>query len=265
MSLFITQIAMEICERAQMFIEQGDDCRFDHTKIILRRGDNEYFYAKTSLRIPQSSQINANELEIIPIPAGHIWPLADSTITRAPEPPPSSYYLKRPSFLYYDETSGEEEYSRQILTEVEACEVLRLHPHPNIARYMGCIVEDGRIRGLYFVKYCTTLSQMLKYRTHFDRSRFLREIKAGVSHMHDLGLIHNDLNPSNIMTDGNSAIIVDFDSCKKEGDKLGSKTGTHGWTLDDVEYARRENDFYSISLIAEALGREISDDQRMCR
>ncbi|KAF1841497.1 uncharacterized protein K460DRAFT_168453 [Cucurbitaria berberidis CBS 394.84] len=249
---------MELCEQAQVFLEHGDDCHFDHTKIILRRADNEYFYAKTSLRIPQSSRIDVDQLETIPIPANHIWPLADPTFTRAPEPLPSTCYLKRPSFLYYDETANEQDYGRQILTEVEACEVLKLHPHPNVAQYMGCIVEAGRIRGLCFPKYCTTLSQMLKERSYFDRSRFLREIEAGVRHMHDLGLVHNDLNPSNIMMDGDNAVIIDFDSCKKEGDKLGTKIGTHGWTLDDVEYARRENDFYSLSLIAAALKRDNS-------
>jgi len=76
--------------------------------------------------------------------------------------------------------------------------------------------------------------------------------------MHDLGLVHNVLNASNIMTHGRSAVITDSDSCKKEGDRLVSKTGTHGWALDDAEYARRENDFYSLSLIAAALNRDDS-------
>jgi serine/threonine protein kinase len=40
--------------------------------------------------------------------------------------------------------------------------------------------------------------------------------------MHDLGLVHSDLNPSNIM-DGNNPIIIDFDSCKPEGQKLGKE------------------------------------------
>lgn len=38
-------------------------------------------------------------------------------------------------------------------------EVLRLHPHPNAARYHGCVVEDGKITGLCFDRYSMTLSK----------------------------------------------------------------------------------------------------------
>jgi serine/threonine protein kinase len=71
--------------------------------------------------------------------------------------------------------------------------------------------------------------------------------------MHKLGLVHNDLNPSNIMMDGDNPVIIDFDSCKREGDELGSKAGTDGWTLDGQDHAMRENDLYSLSKIRAAL------------
>ena len=73
---------------------------------------------------------------------------------------------------------------------------------------------------------------MLKDGTPFDRGHCSRGIEAGVRHMHKLGLVHNDLNPSNIMMDGDNPVIIDCDSCKREGDELGSKAGTDGWTLD---------------------------------
>ena len=185
------------------------------------------------------------------IPVDQIWPLVDPKFTRAPDPLPPASYVKRPRLLYYG--LDDPDYSRPILAEVEACELLRLHPHANGARYLGCIVREGRIRGLAFAKYSVTLSQMLKDGTYFDRSRCLRGIEAGVRHMHDLGLVHNDLNPSNIMMDGEEAVIIDFDSCKREGDELGSKAGTDGWTLDSQDYAKRENDLYSLSKIQAAL------------
>ncbi|KAF1365713.1 hypothetical protein EJ07DRAFT_160821 [Lizonia empirigonia] len=162
-----------------------------------------------------------------------VQPKANPTFTQAPEPLPCTCYVKQPSFLNYEDTTNGQDYARQILTKVEACEVLRLHPHPNIARYLGCVVEDDK--------------------TDFDRAHFQRKIKVGVEHMHKLGLIHGDLNPTNIVLDGDCAVIIDFDSCKREGDRLGSKAGTPGWELGDTEYARRENDLYSLSLIAGAL------------
>ncbi|KAF2005720.1 hypothetical protein P154DRAFT_518436 [Amniculicola lignicola CBS 123094] len=244
---------MEIHEKAQIFIEKGADYIFDHSKIILRTANDEYFYAKTSHSIFRNPQNNIDQLDTIQIPAEHVWPLADPNFTRAPEPLASTCYLKRPSLLYYENTPEKPDYGGQILTEVEACEVLRVHPHPNIVQYLGCIVKDGRVRGLCFTKYSRTLSQVLKDGTPFHRGHCLRGIEAGVRHMHDLGLVHNDLNPTNIMMDGDKPIIIDFDSCKREGEKLGLKAGTCGWTLDNSNYASRDNDFYSLSQIQKAI------------
>jgi serine/threonine protein kinase len=239
---------MEICERGEIFVEKGDDAVFDHTKIIFRAND-EYFYAKTSQRLSsfQSSAIDIDRLEAIRIPSSHIFPLADPKFTQAPNPLPPTSYLKQPKLLYYG--LDDVDYSNLVLTEVEACEVLRRHPHPNIATYLGCTVKDGRITGLAFAKYPLTLSQMVRDGLPFDKERCLSGIESGLRHMHSLGLIHNDLNPANVMVDGDTAVIIDFDSCKREGDKLGSKAGTDGWTLDGQEYARRENDWHSLSKI----------------
>jgi len=43
---------------------------------------------------------------------------------------------------------------------------------------------------------------------------YLEGIASGVGHMHSLGLIHNDIDPSNIMiTEDDSPVVIDFDSC----------------------------------------------------
>ena len=248
---------MEICEKAEIFVDNGNDnLEFDHSKLILRRADGEYFYAMTGRRIFQFSQIDVHELDAIRIPSDHIWPLADPTFTRAPEPLPSDCYLKRPSLLYYDDTLDGHDYSDHILTEVKACEMLRLCPHPNIAQYLGVVVEDSRIRGICFAKYSRTLLQMLKDGTPFQRDVVMGGIKAGVQHMHELGLVHNDLHLSNIMMDGDTPIIIDFDSCKQEGDRLGSKAGNFGRTASGEDFAKRDNDLYSLSEIQRALAAE---------
>ncbi|KAI0428175.1 kinase-like domain-containing protein [Xylaria sp. FL1042] len=244
---------MEICEKGEIFIEKDGDLSFAYTKIILRDANGEYYYAKTNQRIFGSPMIDINELDKALVSADRIYPLIHPEFTLAPDPLPPTSYFKRPSLLYYENTPDTLDYGRQILTEVEACEILRKHPHPNIVQYLGCIVKAGRIRGLGFAKYSVTLSQMLKDRTHFSRSRCLLGIEAGISHIHELGLVHNDLNPSNIMMDGDNPVIIDFDSCKREGEELGSKAGTHGWTLDGENYARKENDLYSLSKIRAAL------------
>jgi serine/threonine protein kinase len=85
----------------------------------------------------------------------------------------------------------------------------------------------------------------------FDKSLCLRGIEDGVRHMHSLGLVHNDLNLSNIMMDGNRPVVINFDSCKREGDVLGLKGGTFDWQVEGTVYAMRENDYFSLSKICE--------------
>ncbi|OJD28217.1 hypothetical protein ACJ73_00374 [Blastomyces percursus] len=53
--------------------------------------------------------------------------------------------------------TGRSDFEKQILREVETCEVLRKHPHPNIASYYGCQVTNGRVSGLCFKRYTSTL------------------------------------------------------------------------------------------------------------
>jgi serine/threonine protein kinase len=175
--------------------------------------------------------------------------LADPKFTRAYYPLPPATFLKRPCLGGY--TPGSLHNSTIVLNEIEACEILLQHPHPNIAPYFGCVVKDGRIRGLVYKRYRVTLQEMLDKGRHFDRAGCLRGIKAGVRHMHRLGLVHNDLNPCNIMMDHGKPVIIDFDSCKREGDKL-LKGGTPGWAMR-TPISRRENDVYGLNKLRKAL------------
>ena len=149
---------MEICENSEMFVEEDDDLVFDHTKLILRRGD-EYFHARANWRNPSPSADDLSQLEVSKIPIENVWPPMDPSFTLAPSPLPPDSYFKQPSLLYYGDTPASLEPGRQVLAEVEVCKVLRRHPHPNIAQYLGCVTENGRAMGLCFKKY--DLSQHL--------------------------------------------------------------------------------------------------------
>ena len=144
--------------------------------------------------------------------------------------------------------------SSLLLHEAEVCEILRASPHPNIAQYLGCIVENDGIMGLCFVKYGMNLyERVTKDSRHFDTNLILRGIQEGIWHLHSLGLIHCDINPANIVVDGYTLVIVDFDSCPPNGEKLGIKGGTPGWTREDFEFARPENDEYGLTKIRDFL------------
>lgn len=141
-----------------------------------------------------------------------------------------------------------------LLHEAQVCEILRASPHPNIAQYLGCIVKHGRIAGLCFVKYnMTLLERVAKDSRPFDTNLLLQHIQKGIQHLHSLGLIHCDINSSNIFMNRDTPVIGDFDSCQREGEILGLKAGTRGWTSEQFKFARPENDYYGLSKIRDFL------------
>jgi serine/threonine protein kinase len=244
---------MEILEQGEAFDEEDGDVAFSHTKIILREAD-QYYSAITNRRYPANSKADPRELDPVPIPAEHIWPPFPIHLTRAPEPLPQDCYVKRPSLLHYGDTETSTGLSSLLVNEAEVYEILKASPHPNIARYLGCIVKNGRITGLCFIKYGANLSERVTEGCRpFDIDLCLQGIQNGIRHLHSLGLIHCDINPTNILTDGDTPVIGDFDSCRREGEKLGLKAGTRGWTREDFKFARRENDQYGLSMIRDFL------------
>lgn len=63
----------------------------------------------------------------------------------------------------------------------------------------------------------------------------------GVSHLHSLGVAHNDLNPRNILLDENDRpVIFDLGSCKAFGEKL-TEGGIPKWNdgFDEVSTEER--------------------------
>ena len=101
--------------------------------------------------------------------------------------------------------------------------------------------------------YASAITERLKDSDAAKRSIYFEDIKEGIHHLHQLGLIHNDLNPSNILTDSKIPIIIDFDSCRLTGEKLGSKTGTFPCKLKGAEFATPENDFHSLEKLRELI------------
>jgi serine/threonine protein kinase len=247
-------------------IEQGEQLEFVdgkfvflYTLVILRK-EGDYFHARYDSRMLPPAQINPNLLEIHPIPAAHLWPLYSNDITLAPNPLPPDTYIKRPRMIQYTEDCTSR-IPDLFLAEARTCETLRKAPHPNIARYLGCLVKDNRITGLCFENYDMTLEDRLKDHSRPLPHDILKGVKSGIQHLHNLGLAHNDINPRNIMfkAGDDTPVIIDFDSCGKEGDKL-LKGGTMSWTDGSIDIATAQNDYYGLKKIEEIMAsRDASD------
>lgn len=224
--------------------------QFSHVKVLFRLGDQTC--CGHVMKRDKREDFQLNEIKnVTVIPPECYRPLPPPSTTMI-DFPSVRYHLKQPSLMNFAEGS---DFSEPILREIEICEQLSRHPHPNIARYVGCQVADGRILGICFEQYPVTLMEkvnpkglnkatFVQFRTLSQQTaeRYLLGIEAGIEHLHSLGIVHNDLNPCNVMiSEDDVAVIIDFDSCVRIGRPVEASKikRTHGWYdprfgVDDV-------------------------------
>ncbi|KAG6310199.1 hypothetical protein E4U44_005810 [Claviceps purpurea] len=254
---------MEVYQSANFLVEKDGELEFGFTKIIIRGPNRDFYYAITEDRVPRPITIDLDKLNKIPIDTDTIWPRYSARFLRAPSPVPQDSYVKETNLCSYVECpEGMEEkpLSDLVLHEIEAYELLRRHPHPNIVQYRGCVVSDSRITGICLAKYIMTLDERMEDGTPFDKDLFLEGIERGIRHLHSLGIVHNDINPTNIMLDElNCPVIIDLDSWGRKGQKLeyGMKKGTLEWSINGLpyDYALFENDVFALSKLREFISR----------
>ena len=198
--------------------------------------------------------------DLLEIPPKIYCPKAQDWFIRAPEAVPVNWFIKYPQLTLSDDNP-----KSRFLREVLVCETLAEHPHPNVARYHGVIVQDGLVRGICYESYPYTLKEKVnlgdlskadfQYSSKHplkDRVAFLEGIRAGVAHLHSLGLVHNDLKPSNIMIkddEDETPIIVDFDSCALEGTPSSEVGRSLGWHEPGGDGVRASDDDKAIEEI----------------
>lgn len=125
--------------------------------------------------------------------------------------------------------------------------------------YSGEWANHGRVSGLCFKQYTSTLLETVNPQ-HLNRVAFvsssrelvkehmklgLKGIFTAIKHLHSLGIVHNDINPANIMLDKDGRLVLnDFDSCRYIRESL-SNTGTkrtHQWHDPSVDLSLEKND-----------------------
>ncbi len=96
------------------------------------------------------------------------------------------------------------------------------------------------------------------YQRSKDYSGVLTGIETGVSHLHGLGLVHDDINPGNTMMNDGKVAIIDFSSCGRVGESLESAGHTYERDDEQVETALPQNDLDALEKIQTWL----ADDSR---
>lgn len=267
---------LEVLEMNEIFEESDGLYQFAGTFIVYRAESNLY-HAVLKARYSSPANINPEDLSnIVQIPVSAYNPRYSSELSRAPDPLPEDCFVKKPRLTSYDRVyKGPQPnaIAESVLAEARICELLMRHPHPNIATYLGCHVSSGRITGLCFVQYSHTLMEevnpgaLMKRRLRSTRqptkdySGFLTGIESGIRHLHSLGLAHNDINPSNIMVDGDNPIIIDFGSCRPLGECLEGVGRTYEWYDEKVQQSVPDNDLHALKEIRIWLGEDPQDFQ----
>jgi serine/threonine protein kinase len=249
----------ELIESVEAWDFASGDPAFHHTAIIWKEGDNYYQFNHPE----RTKSFDLDSLPATtPIPM-HIFkgPWHASFTELSPLIPTDSF-LKRPCIRLSSDklvkpdslTPGD-----HLVEEAKIYEILKHHPHPNICVYYGCVREGDYLTDICLKKYGRTLMKAVWGKDPtLNHAAIMSGISKGLQFLHEtLGLVHNDINPSNIMLDdAGDPVIVDFDSCMPIGEKIGRgrKMGSFGWTLQPLPtISLPENDIYGLTQIGELL------------
>jgi serine/threonine protein kinase len=219
---------------------------------LVRRTGSTFQYAEIKKR--GSAETLQHEVEFCDVPREEIYPEALASLRVCPlTMNAEEVYIKRPCCLSYDQDKGSQRLAEEFLKEAQIHELLSTKQHGNLPRYHGCLVEDGRVVGIVMDRYASTLRDQRDSMDHASCSRCFSDTKAGLEHLHSLGLAHNDLNPANIMADKNgNFVIIDFDSCAAEDVPL-TKIGTPGWNEGFKDTSSFANDNSALERLKEYL------------
>jgi hypothetical protein len=140
---------METVQAHEAFETINGKFRFHCMQGVLRDGDDLYFAKwnkRTQSDVDPSWLYDIRRLETkdrssVVKPA---WTVAGSA---------NDCYVKGPGYWIYIDEGLEERISQ----EVEVYEIIRKNPHQNIATHYGCVDARGRVSGICFKRYQTTV------------------------------------------------------------------------------------------------------------
>jgi serine/threonine protein kinase len=224
----------EIISMSERFTEIEGEWGYEFTTVLYRMG-RAFYPGRSHVRYRSKEEFDFQDLyQSTLIPAAQVHPVFPQHFARVPDCLLAQDHLKEPRLLLF-EPSCPTYRGELLLQEATIWETLVQSPHPNIVKYHGCQVLDGRTTGLCFDRCDDTLMSRVNP-GHFGKRHFniserplkyvkslLEGIERALNHLHSLGLVHNDINPANIMfasEDDETPIIIHFCSCRTIGCSL---------------------------------------------
>ncbi|KAI0313220.1 hypothetical protein OF83DRAFT_1175887 [Amylostereum chailletii] len=221
-----------------------------------------YFWASLPERAadidPDGPRVRALSQTARPVPLDfYQQPSPYAWYRRARSPLPDDCFVKRTEpFLYHP--SFADLCTNAVLMQQEARNYERIAACGgcrHLCGYEGYVADEyGWMVGLCLRRYGKDLWHAVVEGDPVDVEKVLRGLKAGLEHLHYIGLVHNDIKPTNIVLDDDGeAVIIDFDACLPEGSGMGIKGGTPDWCRQDVDLSTADNDWYAYDKVAEWL------------
>jgi hypothetical protein len=158
-----------------MDYETPDGSQFS-LREIWDQDNEEPTFAYTSVTAFVEGKVYAGKLEkgieqiedeeilqcLEPVPPECIHPPFPQGFLEAPVFNEKEHYLKAASYTWEDCQPGKTFVADCFLNETSVFEQLRHSPHPNLAKYFGTVVKDGRITQLCLQKYECALTQYVE-------------------------------------------------------------------------------------------------------
>lgn len=201
---------------------ENDDINFDLefkcTHVYFKKW-TALFKATTDQRESELATLHLTTIERTAIPREEIYPVYQEHFTMAPEPLPENVYIKHTRMAYYHANENGT-LARRLLNEVQMYEALKDAPHPNIAQYHGCVVEDGRITGIVLKHYATGLADRIWKGPPISKEQgcaYASGVDAAARHLQKLGYALGNIHMGNVMLDGETPVLIGFERASFEG------------------------------------------------
>ncbi len=109
------------------------------------------------------------------------------------------------------------------------------------------LYDSGQVDGLLYYVMPYVAGESLENRLHRETQlpidtalAITKDIATGLTYAHDLGLVHRDIKPGNILLDGDSAVLADFGIARAVDVVAGEELTDSGIVVGTAEYMSPE-------------------------